>query len=269
MALNQYGMLITQIGTCVVMDLAFVSILLLATPRRLQSMASTALTSLMVFALVFLLKQMVGLFPVSTPLTQWKYNIETTEKILHKEYEFSELRPRSSIHCPKGYFIGEMEYYFYSDNNSLDNIKISVLKFEDQISLEFVNNIKNNSTFVDSNALYKLGPCPTLSLCLGYQACIFHLSNAFCKNDPHPGFRKKLKIKLSCAQDQLYSGNNDHSIDQGNKVKPVLTNMVVFITYKAYKLSDHTNTEIKISNIEEKNVFGVKCPSLMEAKQIG
>ncbi|ELT93931.1 hypothetical protein CAPTEDRAFT_218838 [Capitella teleta] len=106
------------------------------------------------------------------------------------------------------------------------------------------------------------GPCPTLLMCLGYQACVFHLSTEFCRGDPVPLFRKQLDMNVVCEQDAAFPTR--HAPHGAEK----LYEEVVYLKYDSkleIPLRQYESTQIHPVVNKESEIFDVKCPDVSRA----
>lgn len=117
----------------------------------------------------------------------------------------------------------------------------------------------------------KHGPCPTLVYCIGFQACIFRFSIEFCRNDPLPGFRKVLQMRLTCSR-RIYFTAHASGTTSGilSHVNPEHT---LYLKYKSLievrGLSSMNMTALIHVKKSNRKVFETYCPSPMEAKRKG
>ncbi|ELT93932.1 hypothetical protein CAPTEDRAFT_218839 [Capitella teleta] len=110
------------------------------------------------------------------------------------------------------------------------------------------------------------GPCPTLLMCLGYQACVFHLSTEFCRGDPVPLFRKQLDMNVVCEQDAAFP------TEQAPHGAEKLYEEVVYLKYDSkleIPLRQYESTQIHPVINKESEIFDLKCPDVSHANQLG
>ena len=119
------------------------------------------------------------------------------------------------------------------------------------------------------------GQCSTLVHCLGHQACLFHYSNKFCQNDPIPGQRKQLDLRIFCSRDAWYNGAMNDIIKKLLNTKLDSDDPVKFsaalLAYPRHTTFIKYESEIDGSRsvlyppikyeIPEEEVFNVTCPT--------
>ncbi len=118
------------------------------------------------------------------------------------------------------------------------------------------------------------GLCGTFALCLGYQSCLFRVSNDFCLQDPISFMRKTYNITITCERDEVYLEKLEDGIKKDQLEDHIISRKdnVVYLKYKPVTeggSTDYNTTEIRPQEIPEKDVFQRQCPSLEEAKQQG
>lgn len=119
------------------------------------------------------------------------------------------------------------------------------------------------------------GVCGSLLMCIGFQACLFYLSNEFCLNDPIPGQRKNLKVTITCEWDSKYSElvkKNSENLDIDKLSTLHRPDYVMYLSQKsniAVGVRDYQKTVIKHEHILEDQVFYPTCPSLKDAVKNG
>ncbi len=216
-----------------------------------------------------------------------------------KDFQFSEMEHFAPVFCPKNYFISEIRYFFVragqniSDKEVLEkafqNVTLSrTLSFWNHVNLltmldqkfSYPSLVKMNSNLelyihTQQNVIQKdfeeslpsIGSCPNLIQCLGHQACIFRVSLEFCHNDPNPGKRKHLILRMRCERNSVVS-ENLHSTLLGDSIShyhQARTDTVAF--YRGVDNADKNNTSSEIFRMEvhkslwpETAVFDVSCP---------
>ena len=135
-----------------------------------------------------------------------------------------------------------------------------------------------NDSDSDNGPGRRYGSCPTLLHCLGRQACVFHLSNEFCRGDPVPLFRKTLDLNLKCERDHTFEGHvvaskrNNPLLQGSEEALSGMKHEVVFLKYQSKlerPLREYNSTQIEVIRSNEERVFDVSCPPVTEAATHG
>ena len=75
----------------------------------------------------------------------------------------------------------------------------------DDLPFTLADSIERGQYIINGSFPESYGPCAPIIYCLGHQACTFRYSNEFCLQDPLPGKRKTLRLRLTCESDEKYN----------------------------------------------------------------
>ncbi|CAH1785101.1 unnamed protein product, partial [Owenia fusiformis] len=210
-------------------------------------------------------------------LTNLIYEEENTGLYKIRSYTIHETDLRTTLLCPKSYFISKISFHFSvkKGNSSATYTPVHIFSMK-----TFEKNMKLGTNATDG--LNKEGRCDTLEQCIGYQACLFRFSNEFCKNDPVPNYRKTLQLSITCEQDQpegFETWNRNVQIrNDYEQVPDVIDHMVqkrYNVMYLQYKtkleegLRNYEDTYIKSVETKEEEVFDVKCTDIAQSRFMG
>ncbi|XP_076054991.1 uncharacterized protein LOC143033436 isoform X2 [Oratosquilla oratoria] len=198
---------------------------------------------------------------------EYKYRQEIDDTFVVREYLLMEVHPRTAFLCPKGFAIAKLTSLIETNREYMDSfpdkhfqVPFSRILVEVDDGL-YYDNSKDNDF------------CPTLSLCLGYQACLFNYGNEFCHQDPVPGQRKMLNVNLTCLQEELFLEALTSSKPQ-EEVSDIQRkfSLVKHLTYTSRLeegVQDYSQTVIREREEKEELVFRGHCPSLDESVLAG
>lgn len=164
---------------------------------------------------------------------KYHYQPKNGEKVI-REYVLMETKSRTALLCPKNYYIDSISLLLVVGENFT-----SAIENKEWIQHPQILNDKTKG---------KDAACPTLEMCISFQACLFAFGIEFCKRDPAPGIRKFLNVNITCQKSW-----DDGEIIFLHHVKP--------INYK----NDLSDIEILEEIQSSESVFNVECPSVMKA----
>ncbi|XP_071947053.1 uncharacterized protein [Antedon mediterranea] len=216
------------------------------------------------------------------------------EKVMYREefdvsYRWTE-NNRVHFTCPRGSYISKLSYNFGTGSSpvkplglgpSLSDIltlkdKLQFGLKEDKSYITFLRHTSGKS--IDSNSellknidglqkslLTRTG-CDPIMFCLGHQTCLFKLTVDICANDPAPGKRKALNIKVTCSKDSTLV--NYAKDTKEFEVLRKKADEVMYIVYDQ-NASWETTSVLEFIISSEEEIFQSECPSPKEAIDFG
>ena len=227
----------------------------------------------------------------------WQYNMDIDASHVFTQYTIQETQPRAALMCPKGFFISELTYRFGDPTKKLLKDSKALPAGNEESSqgpmwgngnsltllgaLRQWKQIHESGKSGDEMLRYSLDEpvgnkgslkCSPLIGCVGYQACLFHFATEFCLNDPYPGYRKNITLRIMCEKDALFYGYLQRAgLNLGGESLDWM-NQVVFLKYKSQTekgIIDYAQTDLHFVRQHESQVFGGTCPDLQHALDNG
>ncbi|CAM1317785.1 Uncharacterised protein g6840 [Pycnogonum litorale] len=204
----------------------------------------------MLVFLLFLILNFVSCAIQVDDLPSYFHHRRNSSDNFNFRYVLHEQSPSSSFLCPRGFFISKVQYkLIHGTSNS------------SRCSSGFTHDLHNRNASIDLQGL--CDACPRLSMCLGYQACLFKFGIEFCGFDADPGRRKALNVTIACANDRTIPVTSQ----QRNKSRHT-----VLLHYKSTRptnMMDFVKSKITPVELLEEEVFDVSCPNLENVIDIG
>ncbi|XP_068202337.1 uncharacterized protein [Palaemon carinicauda] len=201
---------------------------------------------------------------------QWdhKYHQNVEGDFVVRQFFLMEVHPRSALLCPKGFAIARVTMLIKTGQDIIDANPGALLE------IPYAHWLIKPDDGVYSDEEKGTTKCPTLQMCLGYQACLFNFGIEFCHMDPIPGQRKNLLVTLTCARDEtlladMKAVNYDESFIEEIRRR---INLVLHLTYTSrleVSVDDYSGTEIRKREEEEDEIFYGICLPLEEANNAG
>ncbi|KAG1654611.1 NADPH-dependent diflavin oxidoreductase 1 [Nymphon striatum] len=177
----------------------------------------------------------------------YTYHEEFTGNYIRRIYFLQEMSPQSAFLCPKNSFISKVHYSL-------------VQKLNESFTHELGHSAKEKN-----HAARDI--CPTLSRCLGHQACLFNFGLEFCGWDPLPGERKLINVTIECYHDKFLE-----QLTTENAKFPQKKDQVINLAYKSRLEegnSNYSNIIIKPYILPENEIFVVGCAELENISSLG
>nr|XP_006819558.1 PREDICTED: uncharacterized protein LOC102808919 [Saccoglossus kowalevskii] len=208
-------------------------------------------------------------------LPKVKYDQRMNADLLEESYKWQENK-RAAILCPSGSFIGEIGFAFSGIKkyfgNSMQHFKLNDLPViatsnEREIVLKRRSTDKQSKGFwnLNSDPGDYLSTCDPVLFCLGHQACLFKITIDTCANDPMPGQRKLLELRVSCVKDEMFAkymrfntGNANTDFDITESVRK-RRDQVLYIYVNDDNTDDQAVSLVQVY-IPEEDIFGLTCP---------
>ncbi|XP_077992130.1 uncharacterized protein LOC144446252 [Glandiceps talaboti] len=205
---------------------------------------------------------------------------QRVDSILEETYKWQENK-RAAILCPKGTFIAEIAFIFsgmkrYFGSN-LKRFKLTDLPHVSTTNREIV--LKRRTGEPKAKGFWNanigeddsISSCDPVLFCLGHQACLFKVTIDVCANDPMPGQRKILDMRVSCVPDNLFSKYFYDAVNTNNELSENVMSRQNKILY--LYINDDNTDDLAVSLIQvpmtEDELFGIGCPEPKEAYSKG
>ncbi|XP_070540250.1 uncharacterized protein [Ptychodera flava] len=206
---------------------------------------------------------------------------QSVDSVLEETYKWQENK-RVAVLCPKGTFIAAVSFVFSGMKkyygSSLQNFKLNDIPQLSLTNREIV--LKRQAGEKKSRGFWNAGigdspgdalsSCDPVLFCLGFQACLFKATIDVCANDPMPGQRKLLDMRVTCATDSTFS-----QYFQADNTNNRLTESVrrrhdqVLYIYVNDDNTDDVAVSLLQVTIPEEDIFGISCPVPREAYNAG
>ncbi|XP_064108607.1 LOW QUALITY PROTEIN: uncharacterized protein LOC135216986 [Macrobrachium nipponense] len=201
---------------------------------------------------------------------QWehKYHQQAEGDFVVRQFFLMEVHPRSALLCPKGFAIARITMLIKTGQDIIEAHPSALLE------IPYAHWLIKPDDGVYSDEEKGKTKCPTLQMCLGYQACLFNFGIEFCHMDPIPGQRKNLLVTLTCVRDErllIDMKNVNYDEEYMEEIRRRI-NLVLHLTYTSrleVSVDDYSGTEIRKREENEDEIFYGICPPREEATKAG